>query len=230
MTFFVEKNSMINLKEKRKTDHKKTYLGKMIVFCEGKTEYNYFNYFKLKLEKKKSKYTSFELELIDVEGGGANSIFDKTIAFLEAPKNSKYQLFEKVIVFDLDEPKAKVRMKEVLINISRSDYNFVPLCSYKTFEVWLLMHLVDVYESLSKSKLKEKIRLNLNLQRYVKNSKGIIAKILHDDANVKKAVLNGRKLDETYLGEGKKIISDYKDMNPYTSVFKLVEDILEELE
>jgi hypothetical protein len=99
---------MINLSIDRKTAHKKQYLGKKVVFCEGTTEFNYFEHFKIKLDGKKNKYIRFELEPIDVEGGGAIGIFKKVLDFLEKPENHKYQYHEKVIVFDLDDPEKSI--------------------------------------------------------------------------------------------------------------------------
>jgi len=220
---------MINLSQERKISHKKQFLGKVIIFCEGTTEFNYFNYFKVKLDSKKNKYINLELEPIDVAGGGAKSIFNKVIAFLENPVNHKYQYHEKVIVFGLDDPIKRELMIKTLIEMSKSDYGFTLLYSYKSFEVWLLMHLLEVTLPMTKRQLKEKIREQLNITRYIKSSKGMISKILHDESNVKNAIENAKNLDKKYREENLKIISSYKEMNPFTNVHKLVEEILENL-
>ncbi|CDR31407.1 Uncharacterised protein [Acholeplasma oculi] len=220
---------MINLSQERKISHKKQFLGKVIIFCEGTTEFNYFNYFKVKLDSKKNKYINLELEPIDVAGGGAINIFNKVNEFLENPVNHKYQYHEKVIVFDLDDPKKRELMIKTLIEMSKSDYGFTLLYSYKSFEVWLLMHLLEVTIPMTKRQLKEKIREQLNITRYIKSSKGMISKILHDESNVKNAIENAKNLDKKYIEENLKIISRYKEMNPFTNVHKLVEEILENL-
>jgi hypothetical protein len=220
---------MINLSQERKISHKKQFLGKVIIFCEGTTEFNYFNYFKVKLDSKRNKYINLELEAIDVAGGGAISIFNKVNEFLENPVNHKYQYHEKVIVFDLDDPKKRELMIKTLIEMSKSDYGFTLLYSYKSFEVWLLMHLLEVTLPMTKRQLKEKIREQLNITRYIKSSKGMISKILHDESNVKNAIENAKNLDKKYREENLKIVSSYKEMNPFTNVHKLVEEILENL-
>lgn len=220
---------MINLSQERKISHKKQFLGKVIIFCEGTTEFNYFNYFKVKLDSKRNKYINLELEPIDVAGGGAISIFYKVNEFLENPVNHKYQYHEKVIVFDLDDPKKRELMTKTLIEMLKSDYGFTLLYSYKSFEVWLLMHLLEVTLPMTKRQLKEKIREQLNITRYIKSSKGMISKILHDESNVKNAIENAKNLDKKYREENLKIISSYKEMNPFTNVHKLVEEILENL-
>lgn len=229
MMFSMEKNSMINLKEERKVSHRKQFLGKMIIFCEGTTEYNYFNHFKVKLDNKKNKYINLELEPIDVAGGGAIGIFKKVIEFLEKPENLRYQYHEKVIVFDLDDPEKQEVMIKNLIDMTKSDYDFTLLYSYMSFEVWLLMHLIEVTKPLTKSRLKDNLKQQLNIQRYIKSSKGIISKLLHDESNIMNAIDNAKKLDEKYREDGLKIISKYKEMNPYTNVYKLVEKILDNL-
>lgn len=220
---------MINLSQERKISHKKQFLGKVIIFCEGTTEFNYFNYFKVKLDSKKNKYINLELEPIDVAGGGAINILNKVNEFLENPINHKYQYHEKVIVFDLDDPKKRELMIKTLIEMSKSDYGFTLLYSYKSFEVWLLMHLLEVTLPMTKRQLKEKIREQLNITRYIKSSKGMISKILHDESNVKNAIENAKNLDKKYRDDNLKIISSYKEMNPFTNVHKLVEEILENL-
>ena len=221
---------MIDIKKRRETAFKKPYLGKKIIFCEGKTEYNYFEHFKIKLDNKRNKYIQFDIEPIDIEGGGANSIFNKTIAFLENPNNFKYHHYDKIIVFDLDNPERQELMTNVLIKINKSSYNFTQLYSYKTFEVWLLMHLIDVYAPHSKKQLKEKLREGLGLTKYFKNSKGTIAKLVSDDENIKNAIKNAKKLENSYSEKNLNIISNYKEMNPFSNVYKLMEEILDNLE
>ncbi|MDG0888939.1 RloB family protein [Paracholeplasma manati] len=220
---------MINLSQERKISHKKQFLGKVIIFCEGATEFNYFNYFKVKLDSKKNKYINLEIEPVDVAGGGAISIFNKVITFLENPDNHKYQYHEKVIVFDLDDPIKQELMIKLLVEMSKSDYGFTLLYSYKSFEVWLLMHLMEVSLPMTKRQLNERIREQLNMARYVKSSKGMISKILHDESNVINAIQNAEKLEKKYREDSLKIISSYKEMNPFTNVHKLVEEILENL-
>ena len=45
------------------------HAGKLLIFCEGSTEYNYMDYFKKYLENnKKIKYTDVVLEPINTEG------------------------------------------------------------------------------------------------------------------------------------------------------------------
>ena len=67
------------------------------------------------------------------------------------------------------------------------------------------------------------------MARYVKSSKGMISKILHDESNAINAIENAKNLDKKYKDDNLKIISNYKEMNPFTNVHKLVEEILENL-
>ena len=62
--------------ERRITDPRPENAGKLLIFCEGATEFNYLNYFKIYLENNlKAKYSDIVLEPIDT-GGNAKHVYD----------------------------------------------------------------------------------------------------------------------------------------------------------
>lgn len=72
----------------RETGHNSGYFGKGLIFCEGSTEYNYFNEFNMIFLDKLSKYTNVELELENTEGN-ALTVFNYAEQFLSKDQNKK---------------------------------------------------------------------------------------------------------------------------------------------
>lgn len=60
---------------------------------------------------------------------------------------------------------------------------------------------------------------------------GIIQKNKYTNIEVviEKAIDNARRLEETYKSEGRSVFLDIKEMNPYTNVYKLVEQFMAEI-
>ena len=69
------------------------------------------------------------------------------------------------------------------------------------------MHFENVYKKISKSKTREIIQ----------------------NGNIDKAIDNARALEEQYAVEGKNILTNIKDMNPFTSVYRLIEQFMLEI-
>ncbi len=79
--------------------------GKLLIFCEGYTEYNYLEYFRKYLDHNlKAKYTDIVIEPINAKGD-AMHVFNYAENFLQDDENcSKYRFYEKHLVFDCDAP------------------------------------------------------------------------------------------------------------------------------
>lgn len=72
-------------------------------------------------------------------------------------------------------------------------------------------------------------RLSFHLHgTYSKGHKGKTREIVRN-GNVEKAIDNARILERRYAVEGKSIFTDIKDMNPFTSVYKLIEQFMVEI-
>jgi len=90
------------LSPERRSKIKKTNIGRVIIFCEGKTEKYYFDYFAEII--KKNKYTDIKVE-IKTADGNAKTVLNYADNFLiEEKNNRKYSNYGKYLAFDCDDP------------------------------------------------------------------------------------------------------------------------------
>ncbi|SHE42449.1 RloB-like protein [Marinitoga hydrogenitolerans DSM 16785] len=170
----------------------------ILIVCEGeKTEKYYFDSFEVS-----NAYVK-----VEGEGRGAN------VLLKAAKKYFKKEKFDQVwLVFDKDEIDDQ-KFDESIKEIKKKGYN--PIYSNPCFELWYLLHFVFYQTSLSKEhclrKLKEKI------PEYEKNI-GDMYERLKD--KMKLAIKNAENLEKQ-----KKVINSYSKKNPYTNVYKLVEEL-----
>lgn len=226
---------MIDLKKKRTTDTIDVHLGSILIFCEGYTEYNYFEFLNSKSNFNTNKYNSLHVELVNSGGGGARGVFNSAVDFLSKEENSKYHFYEKVLLFDLDDPEDIDLMKCVFDDIRNSSYDFISYVSHLNFDIWLIMHLIDVnigdYTSKRRIRrfLEERLQLEHSYNNY-KNDPGLIAKILVDINSIKSAINCAKKLEKAYKNLELELEKDYKQMNPYSNVYIIVLDIINHLQ
>jgi hypothetical protein len=210
----------------RSVETKKTYLGKTILFCEGKTEYNYFDYFADIIKRNGDKYSHIELKLITAEGN-AQTVLNHANDFLENEGNSlKYTSYDKYLVFDSDDPP---NIKEVLKDMKESEHSYILLLSNLLFETWLLMHFEILDSPLKKRKIYEKLADKLGYDNYVKHksSPGMIRQIIGNCDSVRNAIKNAKELEKTYGERNYNYEECIDSMNPYTTVHQLVEKLIE---
>ena len=210
--------SRTQLSPHRLSATKKTNLGRIIIFCEGKTEKYYFDYFAEII--KKNKYSNVEV-VLEPAYGNAQRVLNFANDFLtDDINNQKYSNFGKYLVFDCDAPKNI----QPVVSVAKG-YDF--LISNYLFEKWLLMHFEDVEKKISKREIYQRLSSHLH-HKYSKGHKGKTREIIQN-GNIEKAIDNAKALEEKYHIDGKNIFSDIKDMNPFTSVYKLVEQFLLEI-
>lgn len=208
--------------------------GKLLIFCEGFTEYNYLEYFKVYLENNlRAQYSEIVLEPINTEGN-AMRVYHYAEEFLDNDENRrKYDLYEKHLVFDCDAPKEIDKVIQ-LMRESKNDY----ILDYSNllFETWLVMHFQNVLpeEDNKKRNIIRCMREFLGVQRYttkVKAAKGTIGKILGNDGNrrIRAAVENARRLEAYWEQKGLELEKDVKSMNPSVGIYKLIERLLDEV-
>lgn len=101
------------------------------------------------------------------------------------------------------------------------------LISNHLFETWLLMHFEDVEEKISKKETYRRLSFHLHTA-YSKGHKGKTREIVQN-GSVEKAIDYARALEKKYRDEGKSIFTNVKDMNPFTSVYKLIEQFMVEI-
>lgn len=210
----------------REVATKEPSIGKIIIFCEGMTEKNYFDYFAKIINDGKNKFNEIKVEVIPPAEGNARRVLNFAEKFLNEKCNtSKYQYYQKFLSFDCDAPDD---IQNVINDMISSTNNYELLLTNLLFETWLLMHFEEVNFQLKKRGIFSKLAKSLGILEYNdnhKNEPGIIRKIL-SCGDVKKAIENAKILYEKYEDNGQTVKMNIKQMNPYTTVHKLVEDFL----
>lgn len=83
------------LSPQRLSETKKTNIGRILIFCEGKTESYYFEYFAKII--KKNKYTDVEV-ILETANGNAQTVLNYANAFMADEKhNQKYSSYGKYL-------------------------------------------------------------------------------------------------------------------------------------
>ena len=202
----------------RRSEIKKANIGRIIIFCEGKTEKYYFDYFAEII--KKNKYTDIEV-VLETANGNAQTVLGFANNFMkEEDNNRKYGTYGKYLAYDCDDPSD---IQTVLL--SSKDYEL--LISNYLFETWLLMHFEEVDIKLSKRQIYQRLSDHLH-STYSKGHKGKTREIIRN-GELEKAIDNANTLEHKYLAQGKTVFTNIKEMNPYTSVHKLIEQFILEI-
>ena len=89
------------------------------------------------------------------------------------------------------------------------------------------MHFEDVDVKLSKREIYRRLSEHLH-SSYSKGHKGKTREIVQN-GDIEKVIDNAKALERQYDTEGKSVFTSIKDMNPYTSVHKLVEQFMVEI-
>lgn len=206
------------LSPQRLSETKKTNIGRIIIFCEGKTEKYYFDYFAEIM--KKNKYTDIEV-VLETANGNAQTVLNFANEFMsDEIHNQKFNTYGKYLAFDCDDPPD---IQAVVL--AAAEYEL--LISNHLFETWLLMHFEDVEEKISKREIYRRLSSHLHAV-YSKGHKGKTREIIQN-GSIEKAIDHARALEKRYDAEGKTIFTDIKNMNPYTSVYKLIEQFMIEI-
>lgn len=206
------------LSPQRLSETKKINIGRIIIFCEGKTEKYYFDYFAEII--KKNKYTDIEV-VLETANGNAQTVLNFADEFMSDEKhNQKFSTYGKYLAFDCDDPPD-------IQAVVRAAAEYELLISNYLFETWLLMHFEDVEGKISKREIYQRLSSHLH-DAYTKGHKGKTREIVQN-GNVEKAIENAKALEKQYGAEGKSIFTNIKDMNPFTSVYKLIEQFMVEI-
>jgi hypothetical protein len=206
------------LSSQRLSETKKANIGRIIIFCEGKTEKYYFDYFAEII--KKNKYTEVEV-VLEIANGNAQSVLNYANDFMAKEENNrKYSNYGKYLAFDCDDPPD-------IQTVVRASKGYELLLSNSLFETWLLMHFEQVDLKLSKRQTYRHLSGHLN-SSYVKGQKGKTREIIQN-GDIEKAIDNAKALEEQYQTQGKTVFTNIKEMNPYTSVYWLIEQFMLEI-
>jgi len=211
--------SRIKLSKVRRKNFIEENIGKIIIYCEGMTEKIYFDYFVDIIEK--DKYDDIKIEIENAEGN-AKRVYKFAKKHLENEENiRKYINYKKYLVFDCDSPD---NIQGLIKEICDSCNEFHLLITNNLFEVWLLMHFEEIEHRISKKDIFLHVNSHLKC-KYKKANKGVIREIIRK-GDVNFAIENAMKLEDKYIKEGKNLRNNINDMNPYTNVYKLVEQLV----
>ena len=211
----------LQLSQQRVTAAKKLNIGKVLLFCEGNTEKYYFDYFAKIINKDENKYNNVIIAT-EAANGNAQTVLNHSIDFLSEEENNRlFSNYGKYLVFDCDAPQD---IASVITQAKANTNNYHLLVSNHFFETWLLMHFEEVDEKLSKRKTYERLSSHLTSQ-YKKGQKGRTREIILN-GDVEKAIENARTLENRYIQLGKSIYDSIGDMNPYSNVYTLVEQLM----
>lgn len=206
----------------REIDQKDLYIGRILIFCEGYTERNYFEFFKKRI---KDKFSDIVIQTETV-GSNARAVYNYAEEFLSKDINqSKYSAFSKYLVFDCDAPSD---ILEVISDAKSSKHDYELLISSLLFECWLLMHIEMLPpDKLGKAEIGRKLGQYLGLTDYEKHKDdpGVIAKIIKEEGNLKTAIFTARKLKQIYEDEDKDLEKIIQEKLPYSLMYDLVEQL-----
>jgi len=180
------------LSSQRLAQTKKTNIGRIIIFCEGKTEKFYYEYFAEII--KKNKFTDIKVEL-ETANGNAQTVLNYADNFMKTEKNNRqYSQYCKYLVFDCGDP---LNIQNVINDSQSCDTKYELLISNYLFETWLLMHYEDIDMKLSKREIYRRLSSHMHTP-YSKGHKGKTREIIHN-GNIEKAIDNAKFLEQTYL-------------------------------
>lgn len=206
------------LSPQRLVETKRTNIGRIIIFCEGKTEKYYFDYFAEII--KKNKYTDIEV-VLETANGNAQTVLSYADNYMsDEEHNRSFSTYGKYLAFDCDDPP---NIQDVVL--AAKDYGL--LVSNYLFETWLLMHFENVDVKISKREIYRRLSEHL-CSSYSKGHKGKTREIIQN-GDIEKAIDNAKALEKQYSEAGKSVFANIKAMNPYTSVYQLIEQFMVEI-
>jgi len=197
---FQKKNALKRLEKTRK-------LRRILIVCEGeKTEPNYFIKFKANPEI---------FDIIDVQGTGCNtvSLITAAIKIKDEAIQKKEPYIETWCVFDKDDFSIDAFEKAIKL----AEHSQIR-CAYsiEAFELWYMLHFNFYDTAFSRSQYGEKLSELLG-KPYLKNDPGMYLLLSKKQS---RAIQNARKL------YNKQCLLPFKDRNPITTVFQLVERLI----
>lgn len=183
----------------------------MYIFCEGKTEQNYFN--KLKVFEHTSKLK------INAKNPSETSALDLVKKAIKAKKKERYGKKDIVVViFDAD--KNNDQQLDETVRLAKQN-NILPIFSNPCFEYWILCHYKYFTATLNRKEIKQLI-IKKYYPTYKKSSLRIHEKTRD---KIKTAIKNAKKIKEKHLREGQELFR--QGTNPLTLIFELIEKINE---
>ena len=191
-----------------------------LIICEGtKTEPNYFNEIKEKIQNKYKDKVDVLVPRIKVEGTGRNTI--SLADYTKRMINYKNKIYSQVwIVFDKD------YYTDEQFNSAIRKYDYNVAWSNPSFELWLLSHFKRIDRQMTQAEAEkelDKVFIKKKIGGYNKNDKNIFSKVT-TNGSLKKAIENCEYMEE--LDKDKQPAQ----RNPMTKVYKIVNELKQYIE
>ena len=211
------KNNNISRKDRLKS--KRQAPANYLIVCEGKkTEPNYFNGLKRKINEKYGNKVDVLIPNIDVKGAGMNTT--SLVKYTQKTVNHANKVYGQVwVVFDKDD------YNDEQFN-SAIDIAIIIAWSNPNFELWLLAHFKKVNRYISKDDVLQELSKEFQkngLGNYTKNDINIFDKVTSED-KLHTAIKNCEYME--MLNKN----GQASDRNPMTRVYKIVDGLKEYLE
>lgn len=212
------KNNNISRKDRLKS--RRQAPANYLIVCEGKkTEPNYFNGLKRKINEKYGSKVDVLIPNIDVKGTGMNTI--SLVKYTQKKVNQANKVYGQVwVVFDKDD------YKDEQFDSAIDNCNYNVAWSNPNFELWLLAHFKKVNRCISKDDVLQELSKEFqkkSLGDYTKNDINLFDKVTNE-GRLETAIKNCEYMEE--LNKHRQT----SQRNPMTRVYKLVDGLKEYLE
>ena len=212
------KNNNISRKDTLKS--KRQAPANYLIVCEGKkTEPNYFNGLKRKINEKYGNKVDVLIPNIDVKGTGMNTT--SLVKYTQKTVNHANKVYGQVwVVFDKDD------YNDEQFNLAIDNCNYNVAWSNPNFELWLLAHFKKVNRYVSKDDVLQELSKEFQkngLGNYTKNDTNIFAKVT-SEGKLHTAIKNCDYMEELNKD------GQASQRNPMTKVYKIVDGLKEYLE
>ena len=209
-----------NISRKDRLKSKRQAPANYLIVCEGKkTEPNYFNGLKRKINERYGNKVDVLIPNIDVKGTGMNTA--SLVKYTQKTVNHANKVYGQVwVVFDKDD----YNDEQFDSAIKNCDYNVA--WSNPNFELWLLAHFKKVNRYISKDDVLQELSKEFQkkgLGDYTKNDINIFDKVT-SEGKLHTAIKNCEYMEELNKG------GQASQRNPMTKVYKIVDELKEYLE
>lgn len=212
------KNNNISRKDRLKS--KRQAPANYLIVCEGKkTEPNYFNGLKKKINEKYGNKVDVLIPNIDIKGTGMNTT--SLVKYTQKTVNHANKVYGQVwVVFDKDD------YNDEQFNSAIDNCNYNVAWSNPNFELWLLTHFKKVSRYVSKDDVIQELSKEFQkkgLGDYTKKDTDIFDKVT-SEGKLHTAIKNCEYMEEVNKD------GQASQRNPMTKVYKIVDGLKEYLE
>lgn len=209
-----------NISRKNRLKSKRQAPANYLIVCEGKkTEPNYFNGLKKKINEKYGNKVDVLIPNIDIKGTGMNTT--SLVKYTQKTVNHANKVYGQVwVVFDKDD------YNDEQFNSAIDNCNYNVVWSNPNFELWLLAHFKKVNRYISKDGVLQELSKEFQrngLSEYAKNDVNIFDKVT-SEGKLHTAIKNCEYMEELNKD------GQASQRNPMTRVYKIVDGLKEYLE